>query len=354
MLSTNWLLLFGAYSHASISVATAVYNTQPFMLVVFGALLFGERVTLAKLGWLATAFVGMLLIVQAKPGVSLPGGDYALGIAMALGAAFFWAVASVIAKRLTGTPPHLIALVQVAVGVLMLAPFARLGTPPQGASTWLLLVTLGVVHTGLMYILLYGAVQKLPTYLQGALSFIYPVVAIGVDFVAFGHRLQPAQWLGAAAILLAAAEECLVGLRRQHLHALCGVQVQRLQFLPQRGGLAVVQALQAQAQGRLAATQTETDLGGCKLFIRNRLAPAIVHQGLQLPNNFRCYIALHQQSNVKHPFLRPQGLGGAGMHFIIECLPQRVGLGQQVAFVHGEIYGSDQLRLRSSGQAFIR
>jgi len=173
--------------------------------VVFGALLFGERVTLAKLGWLATAFVGMLLIVQAKPGAGMPGGDYALGIAMALGAAFFWAVASLIAKRLTGTPPHLIALVQVAVGVLMLAPFARLGTPPQGASTWLLLITLGVVHTGLMYILLYGAVQKLPTYLQGALSFIYPVVAIGVDFVAFGHRLQPAQWLGAAAILLAAA-----------------------------------------------------------------------------------------------------------------------------------------------------
>lgn len=202
---TNWLLLFGAYSHASISVATAVYNTQPFMLVVFGALLFGERITLAKLGWLVTAFGGMLLIAQARPSADLPGSNYALGIAMALGAAFFWAVASVVAKRLTGTPPHLIAMVQVAVGVFMLAPFANLGTPPQDAVTWLLLVTLGVVHTGLMYILLYGAVQKLPTYLQGALSFIYPVVAISVDYVAFDHRLQPAQWLGAAAILVAAA-----------------------------------------------------------------------------------------------------------------------------------------------------
>lgn len=202
---TNWLLLFGAYSHASISVATAVYNTQPFMLVVFGALLFGERITLAKLGWLVTAFGGMLLIAQARPSADLPGNNYALGIAMALGAAFFWALASVVAKRLTGTPPHLIAMVQVAVGVFMLAPFANLGTPPQDAVTWLLLVTLGVVHTGLMYILLYGAVQKLPTYLQGALSFIYPVVAISVDYVAFDHRLQPAQWLGTAAILVAAA-----------------------------------------------------------------------------------------------------------------------------------------------------
>ncbi len=202
---TNWLLLFGAYSHASISIATAVYNTQPFMLVAFGALLFGERITLPKLGWLALAFGGMLLIVQARPGASYAGSNYALGIAMALGAAFFWAVASVIAKRLTGTPPHLIALVQVCVGVLMLAPFANFGALPHDSRTWVLLVTVGVVHTGLMYILLYGAVQKLPTYLQGALSFIYPVVAIGVDYVAFGHRLQPVQWLGAAAILLAAA-----------------------------------------------------------------------------------------------------------------------------------------------------
>lgn len=216
---TNWLLLFGAYSHASISIATAVYNTQPFMLVGFGALLFGERVTLPKLGWLALAFGGMLLIVQARPGASFAGSHYALGIAMALGAAFFWAVASVIAKRLTGTPPHLIALVQVCVGVLMLAPFAHFGSLPQDSRTWVLLVTVGMVHTGLMYILLYGAVQKLPTYLQGALSFIYPVVAIGVDFVAFGHRLQPAQWLGAAAILLAAAAMNLQGSRPRALAA---------------------------------------------------------------------------------------------------------------------------------------
>jgi drug/metabolite transporter (DMT)-like permease len=68
-----------------------------------------------------------------------------------------------------------------------------------------MLVTLGVVHTGLVYILMYGAIQKLPTHLQGSLSFIYPVVAILVDVVAFGHRLHPAQLVGAAAILIAAA-----------------------------------------------------------------------------------------------------------------------------------------------------
>jgi len=70
---------------------------------------------------------------------------------------------------------------------------------------WVLFVAMGVIYTGLVYILLYGAIQKLPTTLTGALSFIYPVVAIGVDYAAFGQRLQAAQIAGAAAILMAAA-----------------------------------------------------------------------------------------------------------------------------------------------------
>lgn len=201
----NWLLLFSAFSRASISIATAVYNTQPFMLVAFGALFFSERLTLAKLTWLAVSFVGMLLIVRTAPAASFVGTDYFIGIAMALAAAFFWAVAAIVTKTLKGTPPHLIALIQVCVGVVMLAPFANFSTLPADAWSWTMLVTLGVVHTGLMYILMYGAIQKLPTSLQGSLSFIYPVVAILVDVLAFGHRLHPAQVAGAAAILIAAA-----------------------------------------------------------------------------------------------------------------------------------------------------
>jgi drug/metabolite transporter (DMT)-like permease len=56
-----------------------------------------------------------------------------------------------------------------------------------------------------VYILLYGAIQKLPTHLTGALSFIYPIVAILVDYLAFDHRLHAIQLVGIAAILLAAA-----------------------------------------------------------------------------------------------------------------------------------------------------
>lgn len=200
----NWLLLFASYSKASIAISTAVYNVQPFMLVGLAALFLGERVSLAKLAWLGVAFLGMLAIVSAHGEAGAAGEHYLQGIALALGAALLYALAALIVKRLSGTPPHLIALIQLLTGILMLAPLASYRLPEQ-PQAWASLATLGILHTGVMYLLLYSAIQKLPTALTGALSFVYPIAAIFVDWLAFGHRLSPLQWLGVAAILLAAA-----------------------------------------------------------------------------------------------------------------------------------------------------
>ncbi|EPF2605724.1 TPA: DMT family transporter [Yersinia enterocolitica] len=201
----NWVLLFGAYSYASISVATVTYHTQPFMLVGLGVLFFGEKLTANALGWLLVAFGGMLFIIIGQQGAITVGSDYLIGVVMALGAAFMYAVTAAIIKRLKGLPPHLIVLIQLLVGAILLAPFVRWSDFPLPGSTWGLLLIIGVIHTGLMSSLLYGAIQKIPTSLVGALSFIYPVVAIFVDWLAFGHRLSVMQMVGASAILLAAA-----------------------------------------------------------------------------------------------------------------------------------------------------
>ncbi|RKP49329.1 DMT family transporter [Trinickia fusca] len=201
----NWVLLFAAYSRASISMATAAYNTQPFMLVALGALIFRERVTASTATWLVVAFVGLAFVVKVEPAVLAVPGQYLEGIAFSLGAAFLYAIASIITKRLKGTAPHLIALIQVTIGAVMLAPFVDFHALPATHEHWAQLVTLGVVNTGVMYVLLYGAIQKLPTAMTGALSFIYPVVAIIVDRFAFGQTLAAVQWLGAVLILMAAA-----------------------------------------------------------------------------------------------------------------------------------------------------
>ncbi|TKR56013.1 DMT family transporter [Allopusillimonas ginsengisoli] len=201
----NWILLFAAYSGASIGVATAVYNTQPFMLVGLGALFLGERITFDKIAWLGLAFAGMLAITQEHGAPQYGQGSYLVGIGLSLGAAFCYAVAALLVKRLTGTSPHLIALIQVCTGIVLIAPFAHVAAwPSMPPTAWMYLAAMGVIHTGLVYVLLYSAIQRLPTAVTGALSFIYPIVAILVDWFAFDHVLGWLQWLGVAAILFAA------------------------------------------------------------------------------------------------------------------------------------------------------
>ncbi|MBT1726418.1 DMT family transporter [Enterobacter quasimori] len=201
-LVVNWLLLFAAYERISIGLSTVVYNTQPFMLVMMGMLL-GERVSLVKWGWLILAFGGVVILLSSELS-GTHGSEWLAGIGLALGAAFFYALTAIIARKLQSIAPQHIAFIQVLTGVVMLLPLAHMPSL-SGDFPWTILLTLGIVHTGIMYQLLYSAIQKLPTPVTGSLSFIYPVVAIAVDNLVFGHSLNLTQLAGGALILFAAA-----------------------------------------------------------------------------------------------------------------------------------------------------
>ncbi|HTK00333.1 MAG TPA: DMT family transporter [Bordetella sp.] len=201
----NWVLLFSAYRLASISLSTAVYNFQPFFLMALGALFLGERPSASKIGWAVVAFGGLLLLLELNGSQLSLQNEHLLGLGLGLGAGALYAVTAIIVKRLAHIPPHLLALVQVAVGIVMLAPLADFSSLPSMPTQWGCLLVLGIVHTCLMYILLYSAIQKLATPMLAALSFIYPAVAILVDYAFFGQHLHMAQALGIALIMLAVA-----------------------------------------------------------------------------------------------------------------------------------------------------
>jgi drug/metabolite transporter (DMT)-like permease len=201
----NWLLLFESYSRVSISVATTVYNVQPFMLVGLGVIFLREKVSRSQVFWLLVAFVGIALIIQREPATLAQPGQYVFGLALTFASALCYAVSAIIIKHLTGVPPHLLGFIHTAVGVVVLAPLLNWSGLPASFDSWAYLITLGVFHTGVQYILLYSAIQKLPTPITGALSFIYPVVAIVFDWISFGQILSLPQMAGISAILFGAA-----------------------------------------------------------------------------------------------------------------------------------------------------
>lgn len=208
------MFLFESYENTSISVATVVYHTQPFYVVLLGALLFRERVTAAKVGWIALAFAGLILVSGVTPGDFSGGSSYLIGVGQAMAAALLYGLSTLITKRVTGVRPHLVALVQVLVGIPLLLPFADFGEMSGTGADWGWLVGLGLIHTGLMYVLMYSAYQKLPTAKIAVLAFTYPAVAMVADWAVYGHHIGLVQALGVPLIVLAGLKVTLAGTPR--------------------------------------------------------------------------------------------------------------------------------------------
>lgn len=201
-LVVNWLCLFSAYRSISISVATVVYHTQPFMLVALAALFQGERLAPGQWPWLVLAMAGVVL----SSGLDWGGGGAAPawhGIALAGSAAVLYAVVTLATQRLKHLPSAQIAAVQMGVGVVMLAPLALPLQAPLGWQGLAAVGTLGLVHTAFMYTLMYAAFQRLPSQSIAMLSFIYPAVALLVDLAWYHAVPRPLQWLGMGLIVLA-------------------------------------------------------------------------------------------------------------------------------------------------------
>ncbi|MGQ4414083.1 DMT family transporter [Streptomyces sp. SAS_269] len=205
----NWVLLFQSYENTSISVATVVYHTQPFYVVLLGALLFRERLTAARVGWIGVAFAGLILVSGVTPADFTGGGAYLTGIGQALLAALLYGLSTLVTKRITGVRPHLIALVQVLVGIPLLLPFADFGAMRGTGWDWGWLAGLGLLHTGVMYVLMYAAYAKLPTAKIAVLAFVYPAVAMVMDWAVYGHHIGLVQTLGVPLIVTASLKVTL-------------------------------------------------------------------------------------------------------------------------------------------------
>ncbi|WP_444633429.1 DMT family transporter [Cupriavidus oxalaticus] len=196
----NWLALFSAYAYSGIAIATVVYHTQPFFLLLLTSAMQREPFPFARLPWLVLAFAGVMLITGLEHGAT--GAAMLAGIGLALLAALLYAVTTMATRRLQAIPPGQIAGLQMVLGVVMLAPLAHPAVGSFNTGTWAALLALGLIHTGVMYTLLYGAFQRLSVVSIATLSFVYPLVAIAIDVMVFGVVLGPLQVAGMLLVLL--------------------------------------------------------------------------------------------------------------------------------------------------------
>jgi RarD protein len=207
LIGVNWILLFEAYNYTTVATATLCYYMQPTIVILLSPLFFDERLTAKKLVCAFLAVLGMFLVSGAA-GEGIPQGDAFRGILCGLGAAALYASVVIMNKCIRNIDPYLKTILQLASASVCLLPYlavtGQLSYVKLDSFSLLMLLVVGIVHTGIAYTLYFGSTDGLKAQTIALFSYIDPVSALFIS-VLFLHEPMGAAGLVGAVLILGAA-----------------------------------------------------------------------------------------------------------------------------------------------------
>lgn len=204
----NWILLFEAYKHTTISAATLSYYFAPVIVTVACPILFKEKMTWKQLLCFVMSTVGLVLIIGfegGKGGSGNGGNAHLIGVLFGLGAAFFYATVILLNKCIKKVAGIQRTYFQFLAAIVILIPYVLCtsGVNLGGLDTkgWICLVIVGVVHTGITYCMYFSALKELKGQEVSILSYLDPLVAVLGSVLILGEGMGILQVIGGILIL---------------------------------------------------------------------------------------------------------------------------------------------------------
>ncbi len=182
--------------------ATAIRFATPILVLVFAALILGERIRLIRISAVVVGLIGVSIVMW--PRLSFDAGDLALvGALVTLGSAALAALAQVFLRAMAGTE-RTTAIVfwfsaTASVLSLLTSPFGWVW--PQGYE-WALMIGAGLIG-GLGQILLTSSYRFAEASTLAPFTYVSMIWALIIGYLVFGE-VPTAPMLAGAALVIAA------------------------------------------------------------------------------------------------------------------------------------------------------
>jgi drug/metabolite transporter (DMT)-like permease len=209
---------FACFAFALLSISTGLSAILNATVPLFGALIawlwLKDRPTGSRSLGLAIGFLGVALLVWGDPGTAPKPLAHAPVVApgwavlACLLATLCYAIAASATKRyLSGLPPLVTATGSQMGATLGLAGPAAWFWPPRGPSlqAWLALLVVGVVCTGIAYVLYFRLIEQAGPSRALAVTFVVPVFAVFYGVLFLGESVTGWMLLCAGVIVCGTA-----------------------------------------------------------------------------------------------------------------------------------------------------
>ena len=199
VLGLNWVALFEAYRQLNVSLATLIYYVGPILVLLFSPLLFREKLNSRKITSVVLVAIGLVCISGsiALRGMSMR------GLLTAVVSALFYAAVIIFNKRITHTGGMQTAALEldIAFVIVLIYMMLTVGPPHPAVSDIPWIAVIGLINTGLAYLLYFSGLQKLPAQSAALISYVDPVSALVFSALFLHETMTPVQILGAVLII---------------------------------------------------------------------------------------------------------------------------------------------------------
>ncbi|MEY4864190.1 MAG: hypothetical protein RLZ51_2285 [Pseudomonadota bacterium] len=200
-------VLFGWALQTLTAGYSALLNaTAPLWGALVAAVWLGDRPSRKQLFGLAVAFLGVLGLVAIRGGLGVRGDG--LAIALALIATLSYGLAGSFNKRyLLATPPLVVAAGSQMGATLLLVGPAAVFWPgePVSFKAWASVVALGVLCTGLAYILFFRLIARVGPARAMTVTFLVPLFGVLWGFLVLGETLTLPMLIAGGVVVLGTA-----------------------------------------------------------------------------------------------------------------------------------------------------
>ncbi len=171
-------LYFTALRNAPPVEAGLIAYLWPLLIVVFSALLPGERLRWFHAAGALLGLLGTVLIVTKSGGVAFDA-RYTIGYVAALGCALTWSTYSVLSRRFRDVPTAIVAGYCVATAILSALAHMLFETSvwPATSGEWLAVLGLGLMPVGAAFYVWDHGVKRGDIQLLGASSYVAPLLS---------------------------------------------------------------------------------------------------------------------------------------------------------------------------------
>ena len=205
--AVNSAIPFSLFAYAVLSVTAGFASVLNATAPLFGALVafvwLRDRPAPTRIAGLVVGFAGVLVLVWGRLSVSSDGGGVA--VLAGLSAAVLYGISANYAKkRMSDIDPFVIATGSLIAATVLLFPLALLywpATPPSRLS-WVSAVLLGVICTGVAYILYFRLLSRVGPSKTLAVTYLIPAFGVLWGHLFLNEPITTSMVVGCAVILL--------------------------------------------------------------------------------------------------------------------------------------------------------